>query len=157
MVALMMKMNFRRHKLRVKFYVIPGDPIPLARARLSRGQFYDSQKHWKVSWGIYVAQQHGSEPHFSGPIEMDVVFYMPIPKNLTDKKKKLLYDQWYIYRPDSTNLTKFIEDAIQAITYKDDCIIVKLNVEKVYEDGNGPRTEFILKELEPNRQHRDLK
>jgi Holliday junction resolvase RusA-like endonuclease len=141
---------------RCKIYVIHGDPIPLARARLSRGKFYDSQKHLKLLWGLTTSKQHGNDSLFEGPIELDVIFYMPIAKNLSLKKKALLFDQWYISRPDASNLTKFVEDAIESIVYKDDCIIVKLNVEKVYDDGKGPRTEFILKELDKKRNHRDL-
>jgi len=141
---------------RCKFYVIHGDPIALARARLSRGRFYDSQKHLKLIWGIAVSKQHNYEHFFEGPVFMDVIFYMPIAKNISLKRKTALYDQWFISRPDNTNLTKFVEDAIETIAYKDDCIIVKHSIEKVYDDGNGPRTEFILQEIHGFREHRDL-
>lgn len=141
---------------RCKYYVIHGDPVALARARISKGRFYDSQKHLKLIWGLSVAKQHCDEPFFNAPVFMDVIFYMPIAKNLSLKKKQNLYDQWFISRPDNTNLAKFVEDAIETITYKDDCIIVKHSIEKVYDDGNGPRTEFILKELVGRRNHREL-
>lgn len=139
-----------------RFYVIHGDPIALARSRYSRGRFYDSQKHLKLIWGIDIARQHDNNPMFQGPVGMDVIFYLPIPKS-SIKKTETLKDQWHIFKPDSSNLLKFVEDAVTAIVFKDDCILVKQNIEKVYDDGNGPRTEFVFYEINSRREHRDLK
>jgi len=139
-----------------RVYVVKGDPVALARARVSRGRFYDSQKHLKLIWGVELEKQHNGQPFFIGPIFMDVIFYMPIAQNLSEKRRQLLYDQWHLSRPDSDNLLKFICDVATSICYKDDCIIAKYNVEKVYDDGRGPRTEFILSELSQKRTHREL-
>lgn len=140
-----------------KHYVIMGDPIALARARYGRGKFYDSQKNTKLVWGIHLKNQHDTEFMFSGPLLMDVIFYMPIPATYTQKKKGITLNQWHFLRPDSSNLVKFIEDVATTICYKDDCIIVKHIIEKAYDDGQGPRTEFILSELREKREPRNLK
>lgn len=141
---------------RIKHYIIFGDPIALARARISRGKLYDAQKHAKLVWGIDLQRQQNDEPLFEGPIFMDVLFYMPLPKSCSKKKQDSLKNQWHIYKPDSSNLLKFIEDVAISICYKDDSIISKVNIEKVYDDGKGPRTEFIFKELKNHREQRNL-
>lgn len=142
---------------RTKHYVILGDPIVLARARYGRGKFYDSQKNSKLVWGIGLKNQHDETPFFTGPLLMDVIFYMPIPATLSAKKKLATQNQWHFLRPDSSNLVKFVEDVATTICYKDDCIIAKHSIEKVYDDGQGPRTEFILSELKERREARILK
>lgn len=137
--------------MRSKTYIIKGDPIPLARARHSQGKVYDSQKHIKFVWAMDLKRQHDSEPYFDGPIEMHVIFYLPLPTSRGQKKLDLIRGQWHIYKPDASNLLKFVEDVANKICYNDDCIIAKQTVEKVYDDGNGPRTEFILSELKGKR------
>lgn len=136
---------------RLKHYVIYGDPVPLARARLSRGRVYDAQKHLKLVWGLELGKLHNNEPFFKAPVFMDVIFYMPIAKNLSQRKREQIYGQWHSQRPDASNLLKFIEDIATTICYQDDCIIVKQNVEKVYDDGLGPRTEFMFQELQKRK------
>lgn len=141
---------------RTKHYVVWGDPLALARARQTRGRFYDSQKHIKLVWGIDIKKQHDEEVYFQGPVFMDVIFYMAIPTTASLKKKEELRDQYHIIRPDNSNLLKFVEDVGTTICYHDDCILAKQLLEKVYDDGKGPRTEFILRELLGKRQHREL-
>ena len=137
----------------IKHYIIQGDPIALARARCKSGRFYDSQKNTKLVWGIKLKNEHNDDYKFEGPIFLDVIFYMPIPKT---KKKLSLADQWHIIKPDADNLLKFICDVATNICYNDDCIIAKQSIEKVYDDGKGPRTEFIFGELKGRRAHREL-
>lgn len=141
---------------RKKFYVVYGDPIALARARQGRGRFYDAQKHLKLVWGLNIKEQHAKSVHFEGPVFMDVIFYMPIPKTASEKKRQQLRDQWHYIKPDNSNLLKFVEDVATTICYKDDCILAKHSIEKVYDDGKGPRTEFIFSELKGRRDHREL-
>lgn len=134
---------------RSKKYVIMGNPIALARARHSRatGHVYDSQRHIKLVWGIDLARIHDDEPYFIGPIQMDVVFYLPIPTSYSQKRKDKVRGQYHFIKPDTSNLLKFVEDVCTKICYHDDCIISKFFMEKVYDDGKGPRTEFTFTEL----------
>lgn len=141
---------------RSKLYVVMGNPTALARARHAGGRFYDAQKHNKLVCGMDIRKQHEEAPFFKAPISLDVIFYMPIPDSVAAKKRPSMKDQWHIIKPDSSNLLKFVEDVATEICYKDDCIIAKISLEKVYDDGKGPRTEFVLMELETPRQHREL-
>jgi Holliday junction resolvase RusA-like endonuclease len=131
--------------------MVEGNPIALARVRYSRGNFYDSQKNLKLVWGISLSNQHNDEPLFVGPIWMDIIFYLPIAKKCPGKLRQDLINNWHLCKPDISNLCKFLEDVCIGICYEDDCLIAKETIEKVYDDGNGPRTEFTISELPTKR------
>jgi len=61
----------------MKTYIIAGNPIPLARPRFSFKRIYDKQQNEKFIAGIELAQQHGDLPFLSGPLHLDVTFFMP--------------------------------------------------------------------------------
>jgi Holliday junction resolvase RusA-like endonuclease len=51
-------------------------------------------------------------------------------------------------KPDSSNLAKFVEDALQPYFYKDDSQIIELKAEKYYiSQGEKPRTEVMIDEI----------
>ena len=86
---------------RSKLYVIPGDPTPLARARINfkARRVYDSQQHIKLITGISIREQHNNEPYFEGAISLSATFYMPMPtSSWTLKKKKCHGGQIYDIR-----------------------------------------------------------
>ena len=123
-------------------YVIPGDPVPLARARMHRDRIYDPQKHLKLSAGLYLLNQHGSLPFFTGPLELSIIFYIAASKKHSPGK-------YHIFRPDLSNLIKFIEDIATGILYHDDCLISSLTAIKKYD--TLPRTELTVKEIHGNK------
>lgn len=127
-------------------YIIPGNPIPLARARHGNRRTWDSQKAIKFGWGVQLQNQHNEKKFYTGPLLLDINFYFEIPK--THKKKyDLLSNSYFLQRPDLSNLIKFVEDVATGILYQDDCTICSINTNKFYDDGNGPRTEFYITEL----------
>lgn len=122
-------------------YIIEGDPKALARHRTFNDRVWDSQKQLKLVLGMQIVNQHGDLPLFDGPLQLDVVFYMPMPK----KASSTLANRYHFFRPDLDNLLKLLFDICNTITYKDDCIISKCNSVKRY--AHIPRTEFTLTEL----------
>jgi Holliday junction resolvase RusA-like endonuclease len=134
--------------MRSKSYVVYGNPIPLARCRYSGVRVYDSQKNLKLIWGIGLQKQHNDEEMFIGPLQLELFFYFPIAKKgVSHNKIQSLKSTWHFKRPDLSNLLKFVEDVATGIIYEDDCIISEVLVKKFYDDGNGPRTEFTIREL----------
>ena len=126
-------------------YIIPGDPIPLARARIGYGyrKMYDSQRQAKTHSAIYLQSQQGPEPPLSGPLHLDVTFFLKMPKLSPRKRKERNYIYHY-YRPDLSNLIKFVEDVANKLLFLDDAQICCITSRKVYHEE--PRTEFeILK------------
>lgn len=132
---------------RSQTYHLPTPPIPWKRAGVSYSKFYDTQKHLKISTGLLLLNQHNNQPLFSGPISIDITFFMPVPKTRKEIRNKLRARQlvYHSHKPDIDNLCKFLFDACTGVLYEDDCIIAKKTVRKIYD--NNPRTEFTIKEL----------
>ena len=127
-------------------YVLEGDPIPLARCRISHRwghlRVFDSQKELKLISQITLKSQHGNRPLFSGPLRVDAYFYFHIPRS--HKKTKPGY--FHIIKPDGDNLVKMILDLGNGVLFKDDCIVSQILCSKMYDDH--PRTEFYIYKLE---------
>ena len=125
-------------------YILPGDPVPLARARMSHKtkRVFDPQKQRKLYSGITIRSQHNERPFYDGPLILSVTFYMPIPKT---RRNENLEDKPHIFKADLDNLIKWVCDVGNGILYKDDSIIAAVIAKKVY--GNPARTEFTLRKL----------
>lgn len=120
-------------------YVIKGSPTPLQRARHGNGRTWDPQKEAKVIHGIDLVRQHNDRELYCGSLFLLVMFYMQIPL----KGKIENYDgRLHVYRPDVSNLLKFVEDIATSILYNDDCLIAETYAEKRYD--RNPRTEFCI-------------
>ena len=131
----------------MSYYVIKGDPVPLSRARIGFGSrhMFDSQKEHKRQFAIHIQNQQGSDPILEGiPISLDVTFYLKMPR-LSDKAKLAKRLQYHYYKPDLSNLIKFIEDVANKIILNDDCQISIITAYKVYHEQ--PRTEFSLQPI----------
>ena len=128
-----------------KKYVIMGDPVPLARARLTVRRVWDSQKQQKLIDGITLKEQHDDDFLFSGPLHLDINFFFKIPDSYSQKKRDSTIGNYHYFKPDLSNLIKYYEDIATGIIYHDDCIISKITTTKTY-DINA-RTEFTIMEL----------
>lgn len=128
-------------------YIIMGDPIPLARPRFSNRRVWDSQKHIKLVWAIELQRQNEKKILLTGPLRLKVCFYFAIPKSISNKKRNTIHNSLMFHRPDLDNLVKFVKDIGNKILYNDDAQVCVIAASKRYDDGNGPRTEFTLKQL----------
>ncbi|HEY5267753.1 MAG TPA: RusA family crossover junction endodeoxyribonuclease [Candidatus Saccharimonadales bacterium] len=107
----------------------------------SSNRSYDNQTRDKVSFGLYLAQQHNDEPFFDKPIHLDVTFYMPIPNPIKERSNSV----YHATAPFLDNLYRFLVDAIKDIVIADDRVICSLSVKKVYD--KEPRTEIVITEV----------
>lgn len=131
--------------LRSKHYILKGDPIPLARARHAYTHVYDSQKKEKLIGSIHIKKQHNQEPLFTGPLSLNITFYVPMPTSWSGKKKMELEETPVHVKPDLSNYIKFVEDIANGIIYTDDSLIASITSQKLY--SYEPRTEFIISEI----------
>jgi len=122
-------------------FVIDGDPIPLARPRFAKNHVYDSQSNEKFGTSLEIQAQHVSKEQFNGPLHIDFLFYMKIPK-VSMKRSNSMKGKPHISRPDVDNLVKFYCDCMIDVLFKDDCIISSLSAKKIYD--MKPRTEFTI-------------
>lgn len=120
-------------------FIVPGDPVPLARARIGKHSIYDSQKHEKFVASMQLTHQMAGHQMLSGPLVMEVTFYMPV-----DKAKRRLGQPHY-FKPDLDNLIKYINDISNRIIFNDDCTIYKITATKLYDEK--PRTVFVISEV----------
>lgn len=161
-------MNSKDSKVKI---VIPGDPIPKARARTGKGFAYDPQWDLKTRVKNFIVNElkkffnkeenkiEGAKICSGKAFEVDWYFYMPIPKSFSQRKKNAC--QWglieHISKPDRSNLEKFYEDCANGVLWKDDSQIVKGKIEKKYCENDNPRTEIHMKIVkEQNKETKEI-
>jgi len=127
--------------VRSKSYCIKVKPIAWQRAARNSNRYFDAQAKDKLAHGLYLINQHGDEPLFEGPIRLQVIFFMAIPKTLQNRQHSVYHSK----SPDLDNLIKFLLDAMTDVIIADDRIICSLDAIKVYDVM--PRTEFIITEV----------
>jgi len=128
--------------MRSKSYCIKGTPMSWQRAGRNGSRYYDAQAKSKLSFGLFLAQQHDCEPLFDSGIHLNIVFYMPIPRTVKDRTDS----DYHIKAPDLDNLEKFCMDAMKGIVITDDRIICSKTSQKLY--GKVPRTLIIITEVD---------
>ena len=127
-------------------YVLPGNPVALARPRFSRNKVFDSQKLLKINHGLVVKNIHGDKPFFKGPLKMLILFFLRVPKSKTSKKKYAnIEGTHHLTRPDIDNCIKYVLDICNNVLFRDDSIISEVHAKKFY--SFNPRTEFMITEL----------
>lgn len=97
----------------------------------------------KIGW---EAKKYIKKP-LSGPIEVTLAFYFPIPKSWSNQKKEDANDQQImpLVKPDIDNCVKGIFDALNGIAWDDDRNVVQLQTFKRY--GNTPGIVITIKEV----------
>lgn len=126
--------------MRAMTFTVPGDPVPLARARVGKYSVYDAQKHEKFVAGMQISHQMAGQKPLNGPLEMEVIFYMPIPV-----KGKHKVGRPHFSKPDLDNLIKYVNDICNKVVFHDDCAVFRIVASKIYD--LKPRTVFTLREM----------
>lgn len=134
----------------MKQLTIDGVPVAKGRPRLGRYGTYTPKKtqeyeeYVKMCW---VAKYGAIQPS-EQPLEMNIVFYMPIPKGYSKKQKaEILSGRLkHIKKPDVDNLIKSVLDALNGLAYADDSQIIKVTAVKRYAETGS--TELTIKEGE---------
>ena len=129
-------------------YIIPGNPIPLARPRIAQRGMWDDQKKQRIAFGLYIHRLHGNNPPYTGPLSLDITFYMKLPLSKRDRKALTIQD-FHIFKPDIDNLIKFVCDACTGVLFTDDCIVSTIIATKRYD--SEPRTEFTIRSLKDSK------
>ncbi|MFM0878879.1 RusA family crossover junction endodeoxyribonuclease [Streptococcus suis] len=145
--------------------IIPIEPKPQSRPRAGRrgkhATVYEDGKMvaWRKKCTEFVRQNYDG-PYFDGVIKVDMTFYIPAPKSMSEPpksqskaKKVQQYDDFInerIYvdkKPDLDNLEKAVYDSISKAgnVWTDDNIIVEHTTRKVY--SPRPRIEIEVEEV----------
>ena len=126
-----------------KKLIVSQTPIAQPRPRVTRWGTFDPAKDKKNFTRLQIQDQISEK--LDCPIEIDMRFFMPIPKSTSKKKAKLMQENIikHTKRPDCDNLFKFFTDSMNDLVYKDDSQIYKIYIEKRYSED--PRTEIIVR------------
>lgn len=125
-----------------------SSPRPRARNTGKFTQIYMPSEYMKEKKII----QDFLKPHIpkgfelmTGPLRMDITFYMSIPKSYSTKKHNELLGTLHFKKPDRDNLLKTYQDALEGLIYLNDAQVGAGAVNKIYSDN--PRVEIKIKEL----------
>jgi len=122
-----------------KVFVYDIRPMPSPRPRVTRWGTYNDPKYTEYKDAIKALTK--IDKPLEGAIKMSILFQFKKTKSWTKKRKREAY--WHTQRPDTDNLTKGVQDALNEIAYKDDSQICDLDVVKIWGDVNK-----IIVELE---------
>lgn len=99
---------------------------------------------YKEKIAIIARSKYKGDP-ISGPVELNITFYLPIPPSWTKTKQRDMDGQLHTSRPDRDNLEKGVCDALNKIVWKDDGQVCMGTTIKRY--SREPRIEIEVKEV----------
>ncbi len=125
--------------------IIQGPPIPQKRPRIVqvRGKMLAFNPNAKELKRAKESVRPQIKECIKESVEIDIIFYMQIPKSLSKKKQIALDGSWHDKTPDIDNCAKFTFDVLNGIAYDDDSQICEVHAKKIYD--KNPRTEIIIK------------
>ena len=99
----------------------------------------DTDRRYEASVAkVAEAAMAGRDP-FEGPLSLSLRFRMPIPKSSTKRVKTSMAAGEIppTTKPDTSNMVKAIEDAMNGVAFVDDAQIVRLFATKLYAEVPG--------------------
>jgi Holliday junction resolvase RusA-like endonuclease len=130
-------------------FTVPGIPRGQARHRTFFGKGIRREVDPSASLKddfLKIAYEHKPDKPMEGPIELRLHFFFPRPKAHYLKRGLRDTAPWrHIGRPDIDNLIKFVQDSLNAVFFKDDSQIWKIECRKEY--GDVPRTEVTIERM----------
>jgi len=104
------------------------EPVPASRPRVTRWGAYYGKKYTKFKKDM--EELVGGMEKTEGLLKVDLVFWVPMAKSWS-KKKKAEYDgQWCDSNSDIDNLQKAVLDSMNGYAYDDDRQIVDIHAVK---------------------------
>lgn len=132
-------------------FIIYGEPKGKGRPRFVRATGHavtpkDTVEYQNLVKMEYQLQCEGQRFPDDAQLEMQVTAYYSIPKSVSKRKKEKMLNHQIrpTKKPDSSNVLKAIEDALNKIAYKDDSQIVETRVSRFY--GEIPMVTVTIKE-----------
>ena len=131
-------------------FTVPGNPHGKERARtvMQSGRVHSYTPEKTALYERLVGECYNftfpGAKCLTGPVELKITAYMPIPKTWSVKLKQKALAELILptVKPDGSNILKSIEDGLNGIAYDDDKQIVCAAVCKKY--GAEPRVEVEI-------------
>jgi Holliday junction resolvase RusA-like endonuclease len=127
---------------------IPVEPMGAVRMT-SRGKYIKPTAikylNYKKAIQLHVRGQLKNRPLLSGPLEVNIIFKMPIPTSWSKVKQNRAVGGYHTKKPDSDNMVKGVFDALNKLVWQDDNQVAVVKAIKVY--GKPPGIEITINEL----------
>lgn len=122
-------------------------PKAQKQTQFCKGHAFDPSKIDRESV-IWQIRPYAPKEPLQGPLNIDITFYLPIPKGTSNVRKKQMINNilYHVKRPDVDNLSYLVVNAMKDVMYEDDSQIVDLNIHKRY--GENPKTVVKILELQ---------
>jgi Holliday junction resolvase RusA-like endonuclease len=119
-------------------FEIFSKPVPQKQTQWCKTWAYDPSRKDRDSL-IWQMKPYAPNEPFFGPTEVDLMFYLPMPKSSKIQQRMMLDGRILpIKRPDLDNLGYLVTNAMTQLFYNDDSQIVDLHLHKRY--AEIPRT-----------------
>lgn len=126
-------------------FTVEGDPHGKGRPRFRRFKNFVSTytdtktKTYEAKIKDAAKQAMGSSPPIEGPVRLDCIVKLPVPKSYSKKRSDACLNgsEWPTKKPDWDNVAKAVADAINEIVFVDDTQVVIARVVKVYSADSG--------------------
>lgn len=122
-----------------------GEPVAKARPRMTRtGRPYTptTTRHYEALLRLAATREMAGRAPFDEPVAMDFLATLPIPASWSQRKQQAAIRGEIRpgKRPDLDNLEKACADALNAVVFRDDSLIVEKRSRKVY----GPQPGIVV-------------
>ena len=94
---------------------------------------------------MQLANQHESKELFTGPIHIDIFFYVGAPDYPAARKQGHIAGEYMYYVPKLSAFLRFLEESATGVLWNDSCVIASTTCQKKYD--LDPRTEFYITKL----------
>lgn len=125
-----------------------GRPAPQgSKKSIGNNRFIEASKFlpaWRtaVSLAAELAVSEQNWARVSGPVELEVMFYLERPSSISSNKRP-----YPIVPPDIDKLLRGVGDALSGVIYDDDSQIVRILAWKQYADKREPGAFIRVAEL----------
>jgi Holliday junction resolvase RusA-like endonuclease len=126
--------------------IAPMPAVRMTQASMYKNTYAQRYLRYKTELGWKLRQNIDSP--IQGAVQVNVVFYLPIPKTWKQDKRALAMQGKIrpTSKPDTDNLLKGLCDAANKIVWNDDAAVVDMNCSKWY--SANPRIEIEVSEWE---------
>ena len=135
-------------------FIVYGEPVAQGRPKTAvvqgRAIVYDPKKSSEFKRDVKViAQVHVPDELLTGPLEMTIKIYRPIPQSMSQTKREQALREELLpaKKPDLKNYVAGIEDALEGVLYVNDSQIVRYGTGTGKYYGDPPRIEVGVKQL----------
>lgn len=122
-------------------YILKGDPLGLVRR--DPDNHYDAQRMAKQVSQVSLRLQHLEKEPFSGPLSIEVLFYLPIPSR--GPRTTIPEGTPHIQRPYLIPLMQFVDQIGRGILWNETAQLCSMSITKQYDPI--ARTEIFITEI----------